>query len=115
MLAKPARIRRIIIDELTEVRKKYAVPRRTEIADWSGDMEDEDLIEREDMVVTITYGGYVKRTRSDQYRLQNRGGLGIKVAKLSEDRGDLAGALIAHPPRGDVRVLFFGFRRSPFS
>ena len=52
----------IISDELREVREQFAVPRRTEITDWSGDMEDEDLIEREDMVVTITSGGYIKRT-----------------------------------------------------
>jgi DNA gyrase subunit A len=52
----------IISDELREVKALFAVPRRTEIADWSGDMEDEDLIEREDMVVTITSGGYIKRT-----------------------------------------------------
>jgi DNA gyrase subunit A len=62
ILASRDRILSIISDELAEVREKFAVPRRTEITDWSGDMEDEDLIEREDMVVTITQGGYIKRT-----------------------------------------------------
>jgi DNA gyrase/topoisomerase IV subunit A len=58
----------IISDELREVKPLFAVPRRTEIADWSGDMEDEDLIEREDMVVTITSGGYIKRTPLAEFR-----------------------------------------------
>jgi DNA gyrase subunit A len=58
----------IISDELREVKALFAVPRRTEIADWAGDMEDEDLIEREDMVVTITSGGYIKRTPLAEFR-----------------------------------------------
>ncbi len=62
ILGSRERIMEIISNELREVKAAYAVPRRTEIADWSGDMEDEDLIEREDMVVTITSGGYIKRT-----------------------------------------------------
>jgi DNA gyrase subunit A len=61
----------IISDELREVKELFAVPRRTEIVDWSGDMEDEDLIEREDMVVTITSGGYIKRTPLAEFRAQN--------------------------------------------
>ncbi len=63
-------------DELTEVRDQFAVRRRTEIVDWSGDMEDEDLIEREDMVVTVTAGGYIKRTALADFRAQRRGGKG---------------------------------------
>jgi DNA gyrase subunit A len=62
ILRSRARIMAIIADELREVRELFAVPRRTEIVDWAGDMEDEDLIEREDMVVTITQSGYIKRT-----------------------------------------------------
>jgi DNA gyrase subunit A len=62
ILGSRDRIMQIIRDELTEVKTLFAVPRRTEIVDWSGDMEDEDLIEREDMVVTVTSGGYIKRT-----------------------------------------------------
>jgi DNA gyrase subunit A len=59
ILSSRERIMSIIGDELREVREQFAVPRRTEIVDWSGDMEDEDLIEREDMVVTVTSGGYI--------------------------------------------------------
>jgi DNA gyrase subunit A len=76
----------IISDELREVREQFAVPRRTEIVDWSGDMEDEDLIEREDMVVTITQGGYVKRTALADFRAQKRGGKGLSsMATKDED------------------------------
>ena len=57
ILSSRERIMAIIADELREVKDSFAVPRRTEIVDWSGDMEDEDLIEREDMVVTVTSGG----------------------------------------------------------
>jgi len=63
----------IISDELKEVREKFAVPRRTEIVEWAGDMDDEDLIEKEDMVVTITNSGYIKRTNLAEFRvLHNR-------------------------------------------
>ena len=61
------------------------MPRRTEIVDWSGDMEDEDLIEREDMVVTITSGGYIKRTPLAEFRAQNRGGKGLSSMATKED------------------------------
>ncbi len=70
------RVRAIIRDELTEVREKFATPRRTEIADGGFDFDDEDLIAVEDMVVTVSSGGYVKRTPLDTYRAQNRGGKG---------------------------------------
>jgi hypothetical protein len=85
ILASRDRIMAIISDELAEVREKFAVPRRTEIVDWSGDMEDEDLIEREDMVVTITQGGYIKRTPLADFRAQKRGGKGLSAAALKED------------------------------
>ncbi|RBI75148.1 DNA gyrase subunit A [Roseovarius sp. TE539] len=86
ILASRDRIMAIISDELHEVREKFAVPRRTEIVDWSGDMEDEDLIEREDMVVTITQGGYIKRTALADFRAQKRGGKGLSgMATKDED------------------------------
>ena len=86
ILRSRERIMGIITDELTEVRDAYAVPRRTEIVDWSGDMEDEDLIEREDMVVTITQGGYIKRTPLADFRAQRRGGKGLSgMATKDED------------------------------
>ncbi|MBA4325375.1 MAG: DNA gyrase subunit A, partial [Rhodobacter sp.] len=77
ILGSRDRIMAIISDELREVKALFAIPRRTEIMDWSGDMEDEDLIEREDMVVTITSGGYIKRTPLAEFRAQNRGGKGL--------------------------------------
>jgi DNA gyrase subunit A len=67
------------------VREQFAVPRRTEIVDWSGDMEDEDLIEREDMVVTVTQGGYIKRTPLADFRAQKRGGKGLSGMQTKED------------------------------
>jgi DNA gyrase subunit A len=85
ILASRERILAIISDELAEVREKFAVPRRTEIVDWSGDMEDEDLIEREDMVVTITQGGYIKRTPLVDFGAQKRGGKGLSGGALKED------------------------------
>lgn len=85
ILGSRDRIMAIISDELREVKAAFAVPRRTEIADWSGDMEDEDLIEREDMVVTITSGGYIKRTPLAEFRSQNRGGKGLASMQTKED------------------------------
>ena len=85
ILSSRDRIMAIISDELREVRSLFAVPRRTEIADWSGDMEDEDLIEREDMVVTITSGGYIKRTPLAEFRAQNRGGKGLASMQTKDD------------------------------
>ena len=79
------RIMAIISTELAEVRDLFAVPRRTEIVDWAGDMDDEDLIEREDMVVTITSGGYIKRTPLAEFRAQNRGGKGLASMQTKED------------------------------
>jgi len=75
----------IIADELTEVKELFAVPRRTEIVDWSGDMDDEDLIEREEMVVTVTAGGYIKRTPLAEFRAQRRGGKGLSGMATKEE------------------------------
>ncbi|MTH35322.1 DNA gyrase subunit A [Paracoccus limosus] len=85
ILASRERIMGIISAELTEVRNLFAVPRRTEISDWAGDMDDEDLIEREDMVVTITSGGYIKRTALAEFRSQRRGGKGLASMATKED------------------------------
>jgi DNA gyrase subunit A len=85
ILGSRDRIMAIISDELREVKQLFAVPRRTEITDWSGDMEDEDLIEREDMVVTITSGGYIKRTPLAEFRAQNRGGKGLASMQTKDD------------------------------
>ena len=85
ILASRERIMQIISDELTDVKEQFAVPRRTEIVDWSGDMEDEDLIEREDMVVTVTQGGYIKRTALADFRAQKRGGKGLSGMQTKEE------------------------------
>ncbi len=85
ILGSRERIMGIIRDELTEVKDQFAVPRRTDIVDWSGDMEDEDLIEREDMVVTVTSGGYIKRTPLADFRAQRRGGKGVAGMQTKEE------------------------------
>ena len=85
ILGSRDRIMSIISDELKEVKELFAVPRRTEIVDWSGDMEDEDLIEREDMVVTVTSGGYIKRTALSDFRSQKRGGKGLSGMQTKEE------------------------------
>ena len=85
ILGSRDRIMSIIRDELAETRDLFAVPRRTEIVDWSGDMEDEDLIEREDMVVTVTSGGYIKRTPLADFRSQRRGGKGVSGMATKEE------------------------------
>ncbi|MEH6833973.1 MULTISPECIES: DNA gyrase subunit A [Falsihalocynthiibacter] len=85
ILGSRERIMGIIRDELVEVRDKFAVPRRTQIVDWSGDMDDEDLIEKEEMVVTVTSGGYIKRTPLVDFRAQRRGGKGVGGMKTKEE------------------------------
>ena len=86
ILAKPERQRTIVSDELTEIIEKYGDDRRTEIMfGFDGDMNMEDLIPVEEMVVTVTRGGYIKRTRSDNYRSQHRGGKGVRGAQLRAD------------------------------
>ena len=85
ILASRDRIMGIIRSELEEVKTQFAVPRRTEIIEWSGDMEDEDLIEREDMVVTVTSGGYIKRTPLADFRAQRRGGKGLSGMQTKDE------------------------------
>ena len=85
ILANEARQRQIIGDELAEIVEKYGNERRTQIIAADGDLSMEDLIPDEDLVVSITRGGYAKRTRADQYRTQKRGGKGVRGASL---RGD---------------------------
>jgi DNA gyrase subunit A len=85
ILASPARQRQIIGTELAEIVHKYGDARRTEIIAYEGDVNDEDLIAESDIVVTITRGGYAKRTNTDQYRAQKRGGKGVRGAQLRSD------------------------------
>ncbi|WP_319452931.1 MULTISPECIES: intein-containing DNA gyrase subunit A [unclassified Mycobacterium] len=85
ILAKPERQRAIVHDELAELVEKYGDDRRTRIIPADGDVADEDLIAREEVVVTITETGYAKRTKSDLYRSQKRGGKGVMGAGLKQD------------------------------
>lgn len=85
ILAKPERQRGIVHDELQEIVDKHGDDRRTRIVAADGDVNDEDLIAREDVVVTITETGYAKRTKTDLYRSQKRGGKGVQGAGLKQD------------------------------
>ena len=85
ILTNEPRQRSIVSEELGEIVGKYGDDRRTEILPWDGEVTDEDLIAEEDVVVTITSGGYAKRTRSDLYRAQRRGGRGVRGAALRQD------------------------------
>ena len=78
------------------MKEQFAVPRRTEIVEWSGDMEDEDLIEREDMVVTVTSGGYIKRTPLIDFRAQRRGGKGLAGMQTKDE--DVVTTLLLQTP-----------------
>jgi DNA gyrase subunit A len=93
----------IIRDELTSIRDQYATPRKTEITDSAADFEDEDLIAREDMVVTVTHGGYIKRVPLSTYRAQRRGGKG-RAGMQTRDEDFVSRLFVAstHTP-----VLFF--------
>ncbi len=85
ILAKPERQRTIVGDELDEIVARYGDERRTKILPYSGEMNVEDLIAEENVVVTVTHSGFIKRTKANEYRAQHRGGKGIKGAKLRED------------------------------
>ncbi|MEU3572038.1 DNA gyrase subunit A [Kitasatospora sp. NPDC036755] len=85
ILASPVRQREIISEELAAIVEKYGDERRSTLIPSDGDLSIEDLIAEEDIVVTITRGGYVKRTRSDLYRSQKRGGKGVRGAQLKQD------------------------------
>ncbi len=106
ILASRDRVLSIIRDELTEIRTAYATPRRTEILESDADMEDEDLIAREEMVVTVSHEGYIKRVPLSQYRAQNRGGKGRSgMATKEEDFVTRLFIASTHAP-----VLFFSSR-----
>jgi len=85
ILAKPGRQRQIVRDEMNEIVDKYGDERRTRLVPYDGDVSMEDLIAQEDVVVTITRTGYAKRTKTDLYRAQRRGGKGVQGAALRTD------------------------------
>ncbi|KKC39446.1 DNA gyrase subunit A [Devosia epidermidihirudinis] len=106
ILRSRARVQTIIRDELTEIKEQFGTPRRTEIADVVGDFDDEDLIAREDMVVTVSHGGYIKRVPLSTYRSQNRGGKGRSgMATRDEDFVSRLFVANTHTP-----ILFFTTR-----
>ena len=106
ILSSRARIQQIVKDELTAVRNEFGTPRRTEIADGGADMDDEDLIQREDMVVTVTHEGYIKRVPLSIYRAQARGGKGRSgMATKDEDYVTRLFVANTHTP-----ILFFTSR-----
>jgi DNA gyrase subunit A len=103
ILGSRERVMAIVREELVEVRANFAVPRRSEIVEGEADMEDEDLIPREDMVVTVTHGGYVKRTQLSAYRTQRHGGKGrAGMRTKDEDAVTRVFSASTHTP-----VLFF--------
>lgn len=85
ILDKPERVRTIIKEDLLTIKEKYGVPRRSELSYDSSEINIADLIEREDVVVSMTYGGYIKRLPVDEYRVQNRGGIGVTAHKTKEE------------------------------
>ena len=103
ILRSRARIQGIVKQELADVKKAFATPRRTVILDQEGEMEDEDLIQREDMVVTVSHRGYVKRVPLSTYRSQRRGGKG-RAGMQTRDEDFVTRLFVAntHTP-----VLFF--------
>jgi DNA gyrase subunit A len=106
ILRSRVRILGIIKDELTAVREAFATPRKTQILDWDADVEDEDLIQREDMVVTVSHAGYIKRVPLSTYRAQRRGGKG-RSGMQTRDEDFVTRLFVAntHTP-----VLFFSSR-----
>jgi DNA gyrase subunit A len=106
ILSSRARIQQIVKDELAALRDEFGNPRRTEIIDGGADMDDEDLIQREDMVVTVTHEGYIKRVPLAIYRAQNRGGKG-RSGMSTKDTDFVTRLFVAntHTP-----VLFFSSR-----
>jgi len=103
LLSSRENIMGVVREELVEVRAAFAVPRRTEIVEGDADVEDEDLIAREDMVITVTHGGYVKRTPLTTYRTQHRGGKGRSgMSTKDEDAVTRVFSASTHTP-----VLFF--------
>ena len=103
ILRSRARIQTIVKDEMQAVKSEFATPRRTTILDQEGEVEDEDLIQREDMVVTVSHNGYVKRVPLSSYRAQRRGGKG-RSGMQTRDEDFVARLFVAstHTP-----VLFF--------
>jgi DNA gyrase subunit A len=106
ILGSRVRILKIVTDELKAIKESFATPRRTRIEEWDADVEDEDLIQREDMVVTVSHAGYIKRVPLSSYRAQRRGGKG-RAAMQTREEDFVTRLFVAstHTP-----VLFFSSR-----
>nr|WP_319387657.1 DNA gyrase subunit A [uncultured Roseibium sp.] len=106
ILRSRARIQEIVRNEMLEIKEEFATPRRTEIIEGGADFDDEDLIQREDMVVTVSHGGYIKRVPLATYRAQHRGGKG-RSGMATKDEDFVTRLFVAntHTP-----VLFFSSR-----
>jgi DNA gyrase subunit A len=106
ILGSRVRILKIVTDELKAIKQSFATPRRTRIEEWDADVEDEDLIQREDMVVTVSHAGYIKRVPLSSYRAQRRGGKG-RAAMQTREEDFVTRLFVAstHTP-----VLFFSSR-----
>ncbi len=103
LLSDRANIMAVVREELVEVRERFAIPRRTQMVEGGAEMEDEDLIPREEMVITVTHGGYVKRTALSTYRSQKHGGKGRSgMSTKEEDAVTRVFSASTHAP-----VLFF--------
>ncbi|MGE0499747.1 MAG: DNA gyrase subunit A [Rhizobiaceae bacterium] len=106
ILSSRARIQQIVKDEMIAIREEFGTPRRSELTDGGADMDDEDLIQREDMVVTVTHEGYIKRVPLGIYRTQHRGGKGKSgMATKNEDFVTRLFVASTHAP-----ILFFSSR-----
>ncbi|MCB1475206.1 MAG: DNA gyrase subunit A, partial [Rhodobiaceae bacterium] len=106
ILGSRARIMSIVKQEMAEVAEEFGTDRRTEIVEHFGDIDDEDLIQREEMVVTVTHGGYIKRVPLDTYRAQHRGGKGRTGMAMRED--DFVAKIFAASTH--TSILFFSSR-----
>ena len=104
ILRSRARIQAIVKAEITAVKDEFATPRRTVIIDQEGEMEDEDLIQREDMVVTVSHLGYVKRVPLSTYRAQRRGGKG-RAGMQTREEDFVARLFVAEYPRAGAVLL----------
>ena len=111
LLADEAKLWGVVKTELLEIREKYADERRTEIGNTFDDIDFEDLIEEEDMAVTLTHFGYIKRTSADTYRMQHRGGKGVAAAAIREE--DFVEHLFVTSTHSEI--LFFTNRGRVFS
>ncbi len=111
ILAHESRVMDIIRTDLTEIKEKYPSPRKTEISVDYGNIDDEDLIDREDVVITITHGGYIKRLPVEEYKAQGRGGKGITAHRTKdEDYVDKMFVCCTHDP-----ILLFSSKGKVYS